>query len=397
MKGMILIMKNNILTIIKKEFSRFFGDRRMVFTALILPGLMMYLTYTLMGNAMSENDTVGDDYIPVIYVQNMPASMEPLFLDAELPFQISENELDEKQQIKDETADLLIAFPDHFEEDIASYDPASGVTAPQVDLFYNSISTESGNMYQTVYALLDVYESTMANRFDVNAGEDSYDLADEGDTSAFLISIIMPMLIMAAIFSGCIALAPESIAGEKERNTIATLLVTPLKRRELALGKLISLSVLSLLCALSSTVGALLSLPNMYRAVGEMSLNIYSVSDYIYLGAVIFSTALLAVSLLSLVSAYAKTIKEATTAATPLMLIGMLVGITSMFGGGTQSATAYYLIPLYNAVLCISGIFSRSFQTTHIFLTIGTNIIYSAVLGFLLTKMFNSEKVMFNK
>ena len=42
------------------------------------------------------------------------------------------------------------------------------------------------------------------------------------------------------------AVAPESIVGEKERGTIATLLVTPMKRSELAVGKVLSLSVIGL-------------------------------------------------------------------------------------------------------------------------------------------------------
>ena len=35
----------------KKELRRFFGDRRMVMT-IILPGLLIYLIYTLMGDAL---------------------------------------------------------------------------------------------------------------------------------------------------------------------------------------------------------------------------------------------------------------------------------------------------------------------------------------------------------
>jgi ABC-type Na+ efflux pump permease subunit len=61
--------------------------------------------------------------------------------------------------------------------------------------------------------------------------------------------MILPFLILSFLFSGCLAVTPESIAGEKERGTIATLLVTPIKRRELAIGKIISLSILATLAA----------------------------------------------------------------------------------------------------------------------------------------------------
>ena len=35
--------RNNTWTIIRKEFARFFGDRQMLFTAVLLPGLLIYI------------------------------------------------------------------------------------------------------------------------------------------------------------------------------------------------------------------------------------------------------------------------------------------------------------------------------------------------------------------
>ena len=42
----------NIMTIIKKEFARFFGDKRLVFGTIILPGLLIFVLYTLIGTVM---------------------------------------------------------------------------------------------------------------------------------------------------------------------------------------------------------------------------------------------------------------------------------------------------------------------------------------------------------
>ncbi|MCK7484352.1 MAG: ABC transporter permease subunit [Bacillus subtilis] len=66
-----------------------------------------------------------------------------------------------------------------------------------------------------------------------------------------MLSTLLPMLVVMFMFTGAMAIGPESIAGEKERGTIATLLVTPVKRREIALGKVFSLGVLSLISAAS--------------------------------------------------------------------------------------------------------------------------------------------------
>lgn len=64
-------MKSDLITIIKKEFARFFGDKRMVLTA-ILPGILIYMMYTFMGSGMSEMQEVDDDYLYEINVVNMP-------------------------------------------------------------------------------------------------------------------------------------------------------------------------------------------------------------------------------------------------------------------------------------------------------------------------------------
>ena len=46
-------MRSPVLTIFKKELARFFGDRRMALTTILLPGLMIYVLYTFMGNALA--------------------------------------------------------------------------------------------------------------------------------------------------------------------------------------------------------------------------------------------------------------------------------------------------------------------------------------------------------
>ncbi len=57
----------NILTIIKKEFSRFFRDKRMVITVL-LPGVLIFVVYTLIGSAISDIVGVDENYKPSAYL-----------------------------------------------------------------------------------------------------------------------------------------------------------------------------------------------------------------------------------------------------------------------------------------------------------------------------------------
>ena len=120
-------------------------------------------------------------------------------------------------------------------------------------------------------------------------------------------------------------------------------------------------------------------------------------TDYLLLGVVILSTVLLMVTLISLISAYARTIKEAQTAVTPLMLVVMLLGVTAMFGSGVKQAVVYYMIPLYNSVQCMVGVFSFDFSPLNILITVVSNLIYTGIGVYALTKMFNSERIVFSK
>ena len=395
-------MRSNVLNVMNKEFSRFFGDKRMV-AMILLPAIMIYVLYSVMGTAMSSFLLPDEDYTPVAYVVNMPNSIAQGIIAAGL-FEIQDIEAGEvggiKERItqKEDGVDLLMIFPSGFDSQVAQYDvqTASG-PAPNIEMYFNSTVPNSANAYQIMIALLDAYESSLANKFDVNREIQDADLVTAEDMSATIISMMMPMLLMVFLWSGCAALAPESIAGEKERGTLATLLVTPLKRSELAAGKILSLCVLAFISGAITAAATILSLPNMMGGAEDMiDAGIYGATDYMLLAFVILSTILLLTTLMSVISAFAKTVKEATTAVTPLMIIVMLVALTGMFGS-TQTDSIYYAIPLFSSTQSMTGIFSLDYSAANIAVSCVSNLVYACIGGFALTKMFNSEKVMFSK
>jgi len=246
--------------------------------------------------------------------------------------------------------------------------------------------------------LLDAYRTSLVNLFDINRDVENADLATAQDFAATIISTMMPMLLMIFLYSGCMGLALESITGEKERGTLATLLVSPLRRSQLAIGKILSLAALSFLSGLVTAVATILALPNLMGGDGMLDAGgIYGVVDYVFLALIILTTLLLMVAMISIVSAFSKTVKEAGQAAMPLMIIVMLVGVTGMIGGGAQTDPVYYLIPLYGSVQSMSGIFSHEYSTLNITLASLSSLVYACIGGFILTRMFNNEKIMFSK
>lgn len=262
----------NILAIMKKELRRFFGDKRMIAT-LILPGLLVYVIYSLMGGALSEKLAGGGEdteYRVLTHGSSDLISEVTLNSGMNIIYYRCPNCTEEhdpaaiSKSINEEGFHAYLVIPEDFDQKIAAYDPATGLPAPEVKIYYNSSDADSATAYSTLLALLGALESSMANRFDVNISPDTvFDVATEEDLTGMLFSMLMPLLLIILMFSSCMAMTAESIAGEKERGTIATLLITPIKRSELALGKIAALSVMSLLGGLCSFVGVLLALPKL--------------------------------------------------------------------------------------------------------------------------------------
>ena len=404
-------MKNNTITIIKKEFARFFGDRQLLFTTVIMPGLLIYIIYSLMGTGIKSMITKGSEEVVTMRVENMPQTLAPILTAIDSNLIIVEQSFTDDDIAKLEEKDInavLLRFPKGFDEILSTAIPETSTSIPNVEIYYNSTNNAASRVYMTVSAILNNY----GRSFTVNvpqSEEQRFDQASDESIGAMIWGKILPMLIMMMLFSGVMAIAPSSIAGEKERGTIATLLVTPMRRNELALGKIISLSGIALLSGISSFIGIALSLPKMIQqpeGASEVGIHPdasdilsfhYTTSDYLVLLLVIFASVLIMASAVSILSAMAKDVKNAGTMVTPFMLVIMLAGLLPMFQDGASANLVVYLIPFYNSIEVMTAVFSHEMLWMPVIITLAANIVYTGVAVWVLTRMFNSEKIMFSK
>ena len=115
--------RNNTWTIIRKEFARFFGDRQLVFTTVIMPGLLIYLIYSLMGVGIRNMETHGEQDVVTVRVENMPQSVAPLLasLDSSIALvqqPVSQADIDALQD--KEINAVLMRFPANFDDLVAT-------------------------------------------------------------------------------------------------------------------------------------------------------------------------------------------------------------------------------------------------------------------------------------
>lgn len=384
---------SKILIIVKKELLRILTDKRLCFTTIIMPGLMIFIMYALVGNVMSNTYSTLQNSEYTVVINNVPNDIKELLLKNKISFKEKNKPQNYyMNKIRDKNLDLYIDFDKNFEDNILN-GTEKGVQVPSVSIYYNSQSNSSNTGYMLLSSILNEYKDCIRNVFYVNSGNDLYDLATTKDSTGQFVSMILPMLLITMLFSICASVAPDSIAGEKERGTMATLLVTPIKREQLAIGKILGLSIIVVLGGISSFIGAMLSLPFLSIGQDEIDTSVYSINDYLELFIIVISTVLIMISLTAIVSVLARSIKEASSSMAPLTILVALVGISGMYNQNGSNRLIHYIIPLYNSAQCMNEIFLFNGNINHVIITVISNLLYTIILVYILSKLFKNGKI----
>ena len=391
---------NSMWTVIKKDLKRYFTDKRLL-VSLFLPGIIIFTVYNFIGGAIMGG-IMGEDSAYVVYAENLPEEISGrLKTDKGMTFSFKEVSSSERDGatalLKSGEIQLYVVFDEDFIIKASEYDVNSGLPAPKVKVYFNSAEIRSESAYSRFSGILNEYEQSIANRFDVNppTGE-AYDVATPEDMSAMIITMVFPMVLLIFLWTGCMMISAEAIAGEKERGTMATLLVTPIKRSDLVFGKILSSGLTALTSSVCSFIGIMLSLPGLFAGMGVVIGSVYNAGTYIALFALILFTVLLFNVLLMIISTLSKSVKEAASWSSAAMLPIMLVSVSTLMGK-TATAPLLYLIPVYNTAQCFTALLSLSFDPINFLITIAANAAYILLGAWALKKMFENEKIMFSK
>ncbi|MDD3170829.1 MAG: ABC transporter permease [Bacilli bacterium] len=387
----------NAYGIIKKELDKIFKFPRMIFSTLVLPGLLIFFIYVVMGQSFNEQTVTVEEHQTIIDVVNMPDSYQMILnsLDNIVINIVQDSEVETlKDAIYNNEVDVLVVFEDDFDQKTIDKEK------PTVNVIYNPTDSRSSLGYSIVQNALNVQRSGFLSLMGldleiINSTEEA--VYDEQKATGSILAMLLPMFIMISIFAGGLSIGTDAIAGEKERGTLATLLMTPIKKNEIILGKIVSTATITVLSALSSFVGILASLPfakSMFDVGGSVS---YAFGDYLMLFGILIVIALLAASLMLLASTIGKSTKEATMYAMPIYIIAIFSSTFSMFNEAKDTSIYMYLVPVYNCTLGLKAIFSFEAELLPILLVIGSSIIYIILTVMLLLKMFKSERILFAK
>ena len=398
--------------ILSKELKRVFGDKKMVFSLFILPIILIAGIYGMMFFLVDKQKSSINEHVSEVFVQNMPGNFSELMSKhTECNINVipaGESADTYKDKLLDGTYDLVVVFPENFYENFKNADATS--TLPDIKTFYNPSEDNSGEARtRFTETYLEEYKQLLLNErfgslnyamvFSVDADNPDMIVQDDGKATGKILGTIIPYLITILIFGGAMGLGVDTIAGEKERGTIANLLISPIKRVDIIMGKIAALAIVSVLSAgvyVISFIGSAVVLSKK-SGMGEMfsrlSLNFTSV-QIVQFVVLLLGLVLLYVGIIGFVSLMAKNIKEAQSFIMPVYILVMFAGMITMYSGDVTSGS--YMIPVYNTSAAFKGIFERTITMNQYLTSTIITYAFAGVMVCLMAKAMNSEKIMLN-
>ncbi len=406
----------SLRVVMKKELDRVFKDRKLVFSLFILPAVMMVMIYGLMGMMVSNMMSDIEEHVPVIAAVNLPDDFRKLADSAEYPIDwhpAAEAETDAlKEELRGGDLDLLLVFPENFSDRVANY--KTGDQVPQIRTFYNPADDYSSTARDVIVeGLFPIYEKELLSaRFDdmnaltpfvVDSPEsqesESSVITNEGQAQGQMLGMLFPYLVVMLLFTGPMSLGVDAIAGEKERGTLASMLITPAPRRDIVLGKLFSLEVLSFLSALVYALSMIVAIPLLGGGgAGESVAVVSSLKPVGILQtfAVMLALVFLYVAIVGAFSIKAKTIKEANSYISVIYIAIVIAGVMTMFSGNTEPPLWRYAVPVYGSALSLQKIITGELALPAFLLSLLSTLVFGLLLTWIITRAIDDERVVLN-
>lgn len=419
----------SIKYIMKKELTRVFSDKKLVFSLFILPAVLMIGVYMLMGNALEKMMTDVKEHIPTVFIQNPPKGLKEVMKTTGFlgnivyvtndTFKIVMGEEEVTKYIKDikegilqGDIELLVSFEENFLEKIETYQ--DGDRNPEIKTYYNPSEDYSVQARLTfLEQVLNPYKQQLLverigdlNRltvFDIDLNINTSKIQKEEKANGKVLGMMLPYFIVMLLFTGPMSLGVDSITGEKERGTMASILITPIKRSEIVIGKLIALSILSCLSALVYASSMIISIPNMFQGMsgdGAAATNLgtasFSIVQIMELIVIMVVLVFFYVAIVSFISVFARTTKEASTYISPIYFIITIAGVLTLFAGNKEMPLALFGIPVYGGAISIQKIMIHELTIAQFGINVAVTCFITFIIVIWIAKIFDNEKVMFN-
>jgi len=383
-----------------KELLDTLRDRRTIISMIVVPIVLFPLLtvgFSSFTASMVEKSAAEIHKIAVSGRDDAPGLYAAIDSSEELEI-VAVDSLEKAVNEKSIRAALIV--PADFDARVAAMDSAA------LTILYNAAETKSDFAADKLAEIVGAYRSRLLTERLNERGLSPrmirpFDIVRENvareKMGSFLLSMFLPYLVIILSMVGAMYTAIDLTAGEKERGTLETILVTPVPRWQLAAGKFLTIlttSVVSTILALTSMTVTLAFGFLSTRSFTESFAFEISASMVIVVLLMMVPTACLFSALLMTVSIFAKSYKEAQSYVSPLMFILILPALVS-FVPGIELNVQLAFVPLVNICLSIREALMGNINWLYISIIFISTALYAAFAIFITHRIFQKESVLF--
>lgn len=390
------------LTVLKKEIREFTRDRRLLTSALLGPVFLEVLLIALFGYLERSFSEAKSQKILVENADEGAAVVALLSANPALDIQPFPGGMDAEQAVRRKEARAVLSFPKGFAQ---MHEQRKN---PEFFIVFDPSETTSEIASR---AVAEVAEHARTESVKQRIRERGLDVAafepfrvakrpievEKAFGGEWLIGFL-PYLIVIWAFYGGFSIVADLVAGEKERGSLETLLITPISRSAIAFGKFMALALVSFMSCVSAISGVVimgvLNLPltqNLFKSGFNLSF-----LSFVALVFTILPLVILFAGLLLSVSTYARNQREVQGYLSLLSFVVLVPAIFSQFIGYTDFASSRWvsLVPVLNTATVIREALLNKVDVTNLLITSGVGIFLAALGLFGSIRLFNRESVL---
>lgn len=231
------------------------------------------------------------------------------------------------------------------------------------------------------------------------------DLAEDKQRSAFVWSQFFPAILVIMAVTGAFYPAVDLAAGEKERGTMETLLISPAARGEIVIGKFLTVLLFSMSTALlnlasmgfTSRYMASVAQNGMLEKVGNLAPP--SAAAIVWMIVLLIPLASLFSALCLSLATFARSTKEGQYYLTPLLLVTM--GLTVFcLSPGIEISPLHVFLPIVGVALLLKEVLADPTSTlaiTYALPVLLGSVGYSLLALWWAIEQFSKETVLFRE
>lgn len=393
-----LVMRKELLELVRDKRTLFF---MVAFPLFVFPMIFGGITYFAQKAVLDAESKVLK--YSIINAENHQGLASDFAEDEQFQL-ITIDDTDYKTMIRNGELDFVLELPDNLNADPLQ----SGQS--RIQLYLNDASINM--MFHRVNEKVQVYarqkQLAIFEQLGVNETQQKavltpivlqkVNLADKREDIGEKVGGLIPYFIFILLLQGVMYLAADLGAGEKERGTLETLLLAPIPRYEIVLGKFLTITT----AGLTSALMAVVSMVGWGIGIGQ-GLAIAVISQFVeQIGALDFLLMFLMLvpvvtifaSVTLSLSIYAKSYKEAQTYMGFLMIFVFIPIILAMLPGVSLDS-GWAWVPLTNVALAIKELIKGTMNYSALLAIFVSTAIIGAALLLFCVNWFNKEKVLF--